>query len=156
MFIKINLEKAFNSYKEWQKAKSYSHDDHDENEAKTFEAYEGSIGKIKTVLDDVQKKCSVRTISVDDIMYWIDMIEDDLNIPKTHLKDVVAHVMDGAQKFPNSYKYVPEGTGFSIKHNGKSWYLIEVDRENCNYSKRVSMFLPEEAKKALIERHTNW
>lgn len=156
MFIKINLEKAFNSYKEWQKAKSYSHDDHNENLIKTFEAYEGNIGKIKAVLDEVQKKCSVRTISVDDIMCWIDMIEDNLNIPKTHLKDVVAHVMDGAQKFPNSYKYAPEGTGFRIKHNGKSWYLIEVDRENCNYSKRVSMFLPEEAKTALIERHTNW
>ena len=169
MSIKINLKSAYDAYKaknaaeknvslaeSWKDRFPKDYERYLENLKIASYTYQQSIGKIETALDEVQKRCTARTITADTIMEWLSDIEHDLDIPKTHMKGVTASVMDGAQKFPSSYKYTPEGTRFEVEHNGKNWILTNIERDMCDHSKKVFISLPDEAKEALISRHTSW
>lgn len=106
--------------------------------------------KINAALTEVQEKCKVRTIDVDDIFQACSRIEDQLSISKVAMDGVKATVNMCKEKFPKAYKYVPEATHFSIEFKSGKWYLTDVTRGNATQS-RYLVDLTDRAKAAIVD-----
>jgi hypothetical protein len=167
--MKINLAKAYETYKTFTLATEVVkfHEQYKtkypdtyalnvERYNKAYNEYKQSIEPVETVIAEVQQRVRERKISAIDIMERIKLIEEKLNIPKKHMKGVTVEVIEEAQVFPRAYKYIPEGTSYTITHNGKNWILTDVSRQPCNRAKKVHMTLPDEAKEAILTSLTAW
>ena len=87
--------------------------------------------KIKSVLDDVQKRTKVRKATVYDVYDFTVKLFDTVKVPKRLLDGVSVLCDTNAQDFPRAYKYTPESTIFKISvKNGKP-YLADVSRGTC-------------------------
>lgn len=86
------------------------------------------------IINEAQKKCSVRTITVDDIRSSIENIEDFLIrlIPKKNWKGIEIEINLHLNEFPNAYSYAPEGTIVRIKRISTRWKIVDAWRGYCN------------------------
>lgn len=95
---------------------------------------ESNRERIDNMFNAVQGKCSVRLADYDDIEHAIWKIERRLDIPKSAMVGIVAHVDPNAQHFSNSYRskcFNPQSTRFTIERTSVGWTLTEVDRGLC-------------------------
>lgn len=105
-----------------------------------------NIEKLQAALDEVQKRCSARTIKAQDI---VDVL-NEIKVPKKHLDGTKVY-WDGAEKFPNAYKYRPESTHWWAENVKGRWYVLGIDRGTCpNRSSRRGEITFSEAAKAWI------
>jgi hypothetical protein len=113
--------------------------------------------KIQKALDAVQQKCKERTITVDDIIYSVKDIQDNLKIAKKAMIGIKVESDQCCQNFPNAYKYTPYSTQYVMECTSTGWFLTWVDRKPTKRSgNQYNLTLTEDAKKALVERFTKF
>lgn len=171
----INLGKAIYHYKEAEISKSYAlqyalqisqnisvfarryYDQAKEQEALHRTELEKILNEcdIKSALNEAQSKAKVRTISVDDIIYYLWKAEEALSIPKSALNGVSVEIDPNAQNFPNAYKGIPESTIFTAIYKSGSWKIQNIRRDRTKSEKQqIVVNHTEASKKALIDRLT--
>ena len=113
--------------------------------------------KIQKALDAVQGRCKERTITVDDIIYSVKDVEDNLKIAKKAMIGIKVVPDQCCQNFPNAYKYTPYSTQYGMEYTSSGWFLTLVDRKPTKRSgNQYNLTLTEDAKKALVERFTKF
>lgn len=106
--------------------------------------------RLEEALTRVQRRCKARTLDVRDIEKILDDVNSELQIPKRHLKGTKLYY-SGAQHFPSSYRYIPWGTHFLARHNGRNWVVERIVRGICpNRRGNVALTLSESAKTAVV------
>ena len=110
--------------------------------------------KIAAVLETVQKRAKVRTITTEQVLDLPERLREFYGIPKKYLKGLRVCVDFNAQDFPNAYKYTPESTVINIEFSETKCYLTDAAREQCRKESEFiySYELPEEMQKALLKR----
>ena len=110
---------------------------------------------ISSALDEIQKRCTVRTVTVEDMDRILEEVADRIGISKKALTGTKVYYT-GAEKFPNAYRHIPESTHFSAEYNGKAWVVLCVSRDICpNRINNVGTQLSDTAKDAVMERLAN-
>ena len=112
--------------------------------------------KIENELNNVQRRCSVRMVSFDDIVKTSKEIREFYKLNNKELNGCRFVIDLHAQTFPGTYKYTPESTKFILEFKNSYWKLVDVFRGITNRDGGVvETHLTEEAEKALIEYFTN-
>ena len=105
--------------------------------------------KLTIAIKEAEGKATARTIKASDIQYILHDISE--GIPKAKLHGTKVHY-DGAQHFPNAYKYRAESTHWSAENIKGKWYVTSISRGTCpNRIKNTWIEFSEEAKKRIIE-----
>ena len=104
--------------------------------------------KLAEAIKNAEGRATVRTITVHDIKHTLDKIP----VPKSKLSGTKVHY-DGAEHFPNAYKYKPESTHWYAENINGKWYVTNICRNTCpnRTTWRTSIQYSEDAKKWLIE-----
>lgn len=111
-----------------------------------------NVNKLTAALDEIQHRCTARTLTADYIAYILQRAERKLDIPKKYLAGCKI-MYSGAERFPNAYHGRPESTHFTAEHNGRHWIVTELHRADCpDREGNTSIILTEAAKAALINR----
>lgn len=115
---------------------------------------ESKMHQLQKELDEIQKRCKARTISAADVAYILNGVEKALGISKKAMKGVTVRY-SGAETFPSAYKHTPESTHFDAEYTGTCWKVVSINRTTCpNRIKNTQVVLTDEAKKAIIEAHS--
>lgn len=85
--------------------------------------------KIISMIEDAENRATVRTITYDDVLTAIKVIEQELGIPKVCMEGVVFRVDPNAQDFPKAYKYRPYSTQFTLTYRNRKWRIDEISRD---------------------------
>lgn len=109
--------------------------------------------KISNLLDECQKRCSVRTVTLEEIFDAGNKIQELYGISKKSLEGCKFRVDMNAQRFPGAYKWVPESTIISVIMQGGKWRLNYISRGRTAIQ-NVQATLTDEAKQAIIDKHT--
>lgn len=134
---------------EWAKSRL---EDSKKSAESNLKAFLSSLGQLDMVLEDIQKRTTVRNIDSAHIIEWLYDYTQELNIPKKYMDGITVRVNLNAQKFPSAYKYTPESTWFMATYKSGSWRVIGIIRDTCtNCGRKVT--LPEEAQKALVRKY---
>lgn len=113
--------------------------------------------KIQKALDAVQGRCKERTITVDDIIYSVKDVDENLKIAKKAMVGIKVVSDQCCQDFPNAYKYTPYSTQYGMERTSSGWFLTWVERRPTKRSgNQYNLTLTEDAKKALVERFTKF
>ena len=107
---------------------------------------------ISAELDTVQNRCTVRTITYQDIIDALELIERRLGVPKASLDGTKISADLHAQTFPGAYKGIPESTIFFAENRRGTWYITDIKRirtrgKTCG----VSAILSDTTKAAIIK-----
>lgn len=115
---------------------------------------ENNIEKITSLVNDVQKKTSVRNLETKDIYESVENSIKKLNIPKKYLDGITVWCDIYAQDFPKAYykkSYVkPYSTQFGITFSKGKAYLTDIVREKTGKIK-YTFELTEIVKNKIIE-----
>lgn len=107
------------------------------------------VEKISVAIKEAEGKATARTVSAKNIMRVIDKVSD--GIPKAKLHGTKIHY-DGAEHFPNAYKYRPESTHWEAENVKGKWYITDIYRATCpNREKNTHVEYSNEAKERIIE-----
>lgn len=112
---------------------------------------EKNYGKLNEELDKVQAKSRTRTISVEDMKYALESLEKKLGISKKNMNGLKIDFCYFAERYPNKYKWIPEGTCFTATYKNGSWRVVDIYRGNCDKTRRYEIYWTEAAKAAFIE-----
>lgn len=114
---------------------------------------EKNLPRIEAALEEVQGKCTTRTITARNILDFCEGIHEFYRLPKTALDGAFFRVDLNAQKFPNAYKYIPYSTHFEVECHKGRYTLVGITRQQVNAPTRAARaVLPEEVQKALLNR----
>ena len=106
--------------------------------------------KLAAALDEVQARCTARTLTVADVESILEDATAKLPISKAAMKGTRLEYT-GAEKFPSAYKYRPESTHIIAEHNGRYWVILDIDRYTCpNRNDNAGLRLSDSAKEALL------
>ena len=111
---------------------------------------------VQAELDEQQRRCRERILTVDMIFGTLRAVEDHLGIPKKDLEGTRIMCDPFAQKFPSSYKGIPMTTEFQAYYKNGSWRLTDVCRMRCTSGHRVQIVMSDSAQAALIYRMSNY
>ena len=115
---------------------------------------------IESVLNEVQKRTSVREITCNTIYSELSKIESKLNIPKKYMNGIIAYVDFHAQNFPRAYlkhNHHPESTQFCAQYRNGSWRLMWIERRTVNApSSHITIVHTPESERAVIEAMSHW
>jgi hypothetical protein len=109
--------------------------------------------KINDFINEVEGRCTMRTITYDSVVQACEKIEKKLGIYKKDMEYVKFNVDIHAQNFPNAYKYRAESTHFIVERRGGKWRLVAVGR---NYTRTYGHefkceYMTEQTKNAIIQ-----
>lgn len=112
--------------------------------------------KLGDTLKEVQKGCTARTISKDDIKSIIEEIEKNLYIrrlPKNSWDGLVVYCNPYQDQFANAYKYTPSGTFFNLTYYNNCWRILSIDRGICSGSpyRRLEYRFTDEQKQRMLD-----
>ena len=82
--------------------------------------------KVTEAIKKAEGRATARTVSAEDIVKALAKIK----VPKSKLNGTIVQ-WDGAEHFPNAYKYRPESTHWVAENVNGRWYLIDVFRDTC-------------------------
>ena len=109
--------------------------------------------KLSQAIKEAEGKARVRTIGVEDIKYVLNKISKGIPKEKLHGTKVF---YDGAERFPNAYKYMPESTHWTAENIKGRWYVVDIFRGKCpNRINNTFIQYSEEAKKRILENASN-
>lgn len=120
---------------------------------KEIKLTEGNESKITAVIDEVQSKSRVRTISIVDIKLALEHIENETRVTKKALEGTTVLVDENAQHFPNTYKGKPQSTHFTARYSKGNWYITDIFRgDTFTNARRFRVNLSDTAKQAVLDR----
>ena len=113
--------------------------------------------KLTTAIKEAEGKAKVRTIDAESIQRILNKV--GAGIPKAKLHGTKVYY-DGAEHFPNAYKYRPESTHWAAENVRGNWYITEIKRTTCpnRWTWNTTVTYSEDAKKAIIDifEHINY
>lgn len=112
---------------------------------------EKNFDKIQKILDDVQNRCTARTITIKDMEDYLKKAEAKLELPKKYLDGVKVLIDCNAQDFPRAYKYTPMSTYFCATYKSGSWRITDIDRGETEKIP-VKIVLTQEAKDQILKK----
>lgn len=89
--------------------------------------------KTRKKLDEIQKRCKVRTIyfsDITDILAKVERCMEYAGFPKKDWDKVSVFYDKNAQEFPKAYNYTPESTTITCDYSNGSWG-VEIERSAC-------------------------
>ena len=111
--------------------------------------------KIEKELNSVQHRCTVRTISFDDIVKISKDIKKYYGLSNKTLNGCKFVIDIHAQTFPSAYKYTPESTKCILEFKNNYWKILDIFRAGTNKDGgMIEAELTDDAKKAIIEHFT--
>lgn len=113
-------------------------------------ASDRSASALRSVLDDVQYRCTARTVTASDVLTALDRIQRKLNITKKALEGTTVHVDLHAQSFPGAYHGIPESTQFCAVFRSGSWRVTDISRDRCT-TRLYTVNLSDSAKLAVLD-----
>lgn len=113
-------------------------------------------GTLSNELKEVQKGCTARTIDTDDIKAIIKEIEKNLEfrrLPKSCWDGLVVYCNPYQDKFPNAYKYAPNGTFLNLTYYNNCWRILSIDRGICSGSpnRKLEYRFTDEQKQKMLD-----
>lgn len=122
-----------------------------------------SIDELTNKKEDIEKalkvgqgSARVRTLTINEIIEHVKNMIDKINklVPKSYQNGTTIEYTEGAERFANSYKYTPEGTQLELTKRA-SYYVITINRVNCNYSAKneYKLELNKSKKRDAIKKH---
>lgn len=113
--------------------------------------------RIEKALDEVQKRCTVRTIDYEDILAELKAVDEQFSkvCTKKAFENTEVLVDVNGQNFPNSYKFSAKSTQFRAVYLKSKWRLVYLDRDWCRtYSQRWYITLSDTAKECILKAYT--
>lgn len=113
--------------------------------------------KIEKALDEVQKRCTARTIDYFDIVHELKAVINQLCFvcTKKGLENTSVWIDVNGQNFPNAYKFSPESTQFRALYLKGKWRLMYIGRDFCkSYAQRWEVSLSETAKQCILDSYS--
>lgn len=100
-------------------------------------------------------RATARTITPEEVVSALDIVERKLDLPKKHLDGVTVDIDYHAQDFPRAYKYTPESTHFCAVYKRGSWRVIDIYRATTRRaSQAYKVDLTDAAKEAIIAHYS--
>lgn len=113
--------------------------------------------KIEKALDEVQKRCTARTIDYFDIVHELKAVNSQLCFvcTKKGLENTSVLIDVNGQNFPSAYKFSAESTQFGAIYLKRKWRLVYIGRDYCKaYSQRWHIYLSETAKQNILDSYS--
>jgi hypothetical protein len=110
--------------------------------------------RIEKVLQDVERRSKTRKIETYDyLVSKVSTVSRKIGITKKAMEGTTFIYYEGAEDFPNAYKFSPQGTKIEVRY-GKSGavYLVDISRDDVDHKKNFYVRLSESAKKAVLEK----
>lgn len=118
---------------------------------------EHNKAKIEKALDEVQKRCTVRTIDYEDILAELKAVDDQFSTvcTKKGFEGTTVLIDVNGQDFPNAYKFSAKSTQFRAVYSKGKWRLIYIGRDFCKtYNQRWHIALSEPAKDCILDEYS--
>lgn len=109
--------------------------------------------KITEMIENTQKKATVRTISYKDIVNAVADLETALGIAKKSMEGVKYTIDVNAQYFANAYKYKPDSTQAVVERRGNVWRVLSVVRDTTGHDVYKCDIMPETTKQAILNNY---
>lgn len=96
--------------------------------------------EVQKALDEVQKRCSQRTLDANDITNFITKAEEKLIsiLPKKYWQGVRVAIFENfGGRVPSSYKGMPMATEVTLERGSKDWFIIDIKRLYASTSGHV-------------------
>lgn len=118
---------------------------------------EHNRNKIEKTLDEVQKRCTARTINYFDIINELKDVDKQFSkvCTKKGLENTSVLIDVSGQNFPNAYKFSAQSTQFGVIYLKGKWRLVYIGRDYCkSYSQRWNIYLSETAKQCILDSYS--
>ena len=118
---------------------------------------EHNRNKIEKALDEVQKRCTARTIDYFDIVHELKAVINQFSkvCTKKAFENTSVLIDVNGQNFSNAYKFSAKSTQFGAVYSKGKWRLVYLDRDWCRtYAQRWNIFLSETAKLSILESYS--
>ena len=115
---------------------------------------EHNRNKIEKALDEVQKRCTARTIDYKDILAELNAVDKQFSTvcTKKAFEGTEVLIDVNGQIFPNSYKFSAHSTQFRAVYLKSKWRLTYIGRDFCKtYNQRWHITLSDTAKECILE-----
>ena len=113
--------------------------------------------RIEKALDEVQKRCTARTINYYDILNELKAVDNQFSkvCTKKGFEGTTVLIDVNGQVFPNSYKFSAYSTQFRAVYLKSKWRLIYIGRDFCKtYSQRWYITLSDTAKECILQEYS--
>lgn len=113
--------------------------------------------KIEKKLDEVQKRCTARTISYCDIVDELNAVDKQFSTvcTKKGFEGTNILIDVNGQVFPGSYKFSAYSTQFRAVYLKGKWRLTYIGRDFCKtYNQRWHITLSDTAKDCILNAYT--
>lgn len=118
---------------------------------------ETNRAKIEKALDEVQKRCTARTIDYNGILSEIKAVNEQFSTvcTKKAFENTSVLIDINGQNFPNAYKFSAYSTQFRAAYLKGKWRLMYIGRDFCrSYAQRWNITLSETAKQCILESYS--
>ena len=113
--------------------------------------------RIEKALDEVQKKCTTRTIDYYDIVDELKDVNRQFSklCTKKAFESTQVLIDVNGQNFPNSYKFSAYSTQFRAVYLKSKWRLTYIGRDFCKtYNQRWHIILSDTAKECILHEYS--
>lgn len=112
-----------------------------------------ALAPITKAITEHQSRARERLLSAEQLLDVLDQVDEHLDIPRVHMRDIHIYADPNAQRFPAFYRYIPESTHFSAVHTASGWAITAIYRGHTNSSQHaVDIELTDEARAAILHR----
>ncbi|HZK45081.1 MAG TPA: hypothetical protein VFD34_02465, partial [Clostridia bacterium] len=112
--------------------------------------------RLQAALTAAEGRATARRISAEYLIRLIEELEEQLKrySTKRAMEGLTAKLAPHADRFPNAYKWRPEGTACDIEYNKGTWKLVSCYRDFCDTPADGSCILhmPEAMQAELVSR----
>ena len=118
---------------------------------------EHNRNKIEKALDEVQKRCTARTIDYEDILAEIKAVDEQFSkvCTKKAFENTEVLIDVNGQNFPNAYKFSAYSTQFRAVYLKNKWRIMYIGRDFCKtYNQRWYITLSDTAKECILHEYS--
>lgn len=104
------------------------------NPARPIVIKPANLARLQAALSAAEGKSSARLISAEYLIRLTTELDEQLirYSSKKARSGLIAKLAPYAERFPNAYKWRPEGTACRVEYSSGTWKLISCDREYCD------------------------
>ena len=124
---------------------------------KTIIINEHNKDRIEKALDEVQKRCTTRTIDYYDIANELKAVDEQFSnvCTKKAFENTEVLIDVNGQNFPNSYKFSAKSTQFRAVYLKSKWRIMYIGRDFCkSYAQRWHITLSDTAKESILQTYS--
>lgn len=115
-----------------------------------------NVARLQAALSAAEGRSSARLISAEYLIRLTAELDKQLRRYSTlkAMQGIVVKLAPHAERFPNAYKWRPEGTACRIKYSSGNWKLINCCREYCDNPANGSCILhmPDAMHAEMVQR----